>query len=220
MRFVFVESSIETIPEEISDHPVIRRDAERRKKPGRALLLDDSLHHQAMKDLEKREKRGRPDIVHHCLLALLDSSLKSFELYVHTVNDRVIWIDRYTRIPRNYNRFKGLIEDLFHKEKISSAGKILMEVRDLGLSDLLSQNTVVMKEGYGIEGLKRGVKKGIEDLCICIGAFPHGDFDSRTLEIFKEKNAVFAGFGDTPKTSLYATYKTVCFLESANNFLF
>ena len=220
MRFVFVESSIETIPEEISGHPVIRRDAERRRKSWETLLLDDSLHHQAMKDLEKREKRGRPDIVHQCILALLDSSLKSFDLYIHTVNDMVIWINRDTRIPRNYNRFKGLMEDLFHKKRISSGGRILMEVKDLSLSDLLSKNTVVMREGYGIEGLKKAIKKGMEDLCICIGAFPHGDFDSKTLEIFKEENAMFAGFGETPKTSLYATYKTVCFLENANNFLF
>ncbi|GAG78396.1 unnamed protein product, partial [marine sediment metagenome] len=31
-------------------------------------ILDNALHHSAMKNLKNSEKRGRPDITHLCLL--------------------------------------------------------------------------------------------------------------------------------------------------------
>ncbi len=211
MRFVFLESSLETIPPEIASHEVVRRDARRRGKRAEEIILDDSRHHRAMDGLENREKRGRPDIVHHCLLALLDSSLKDVEIYVHTISGKVIRVNRRTRLPRNYNRFVGLMEDLFRKGRISGGGEVLLEIVDDGLDELIDQNAVVMHEGYGVEPLLEAAESG--DLTVCIGAFPHGDFDDMVWEIFREKGVRFAGFGDEPKTSLYVTYKTICILE-------
>ncbi|MBE8539017.1 16S rRNA methyltransferase [Geoglobus acetivorans] len=211
MRFIFVEASLETIPEEISKHPTIMRDARRRKKSPGAMILDDSRHHQAMKNIENREKRGRPDIIHQCLLAVLDSALEP-EIYVHTIKGEVIMVNCRTRIPRNYNRFVGLMEDLFRKRMISSRGEILMSFTDLSLSELLTENTVVLREGHDRKAL---LERGIENITVCVGAFPHGEFEKETLKIFECAEARFAGFGDKPKTSLYATYKAICMLESA-----
>ncbi len=210
MRFVFVESSLETIPEEIQNHPDVVRSARRRGKRPEKLLLDDSIHHRAMANLEKREKRGRPDIIHQCLLAVLDSNLKDVEIFVHTVNGVVIWVNRETRLPRNYIRFVGLMEDLFDRGKIEANGKTLIEIRDIPLSSILTENTVVLKEGFSEENLVRSMDS---DLTVCIGAFPHGDFSDEAVGVFKKRNVRFAGFGKYPKTSLYATYKTVCLLE-------
>ncbi|WP_456477719.1 16S rRNA methyltransferase [Geoglobus ahangari] len=211
MRFVFLEASLETIPPEISDHEVVRRDTKRRGKRPEEILLDDSKHHRAMEGLENREKRGRPDIVHQCLLALLDSSLEDFEVYVHTVAGKVIRVNRKTRLPRNYNRFVGLMEDLFRRGRISAGGDVLLEIVDVGIDELISRNAVVMHEGYGVGPLLEAA--GSDDLVVCIGAFPHGDFDDELWRIFEEKGVMFAGFGDRPRTSLYVTYKTVCILE-------
>ncbi len=210
MKFIFVESSLETVPEEIKNHPDVVKSANRRGKLPEKILLDSSIHHRAMKGLEKREKRGRPDILHHCLLALLDSSLKDFEIFVHTVDGKIIWINRVTRLPRNYSRFVGLMEDLFERCKIQADGVTLLEIRDDSLKEILTENTVVLKEGYDESGLLTSVNS---ELAICIGAFPHGDFSNEIMRIFEKKNARFAGFGDEPKTSLYATYKAVCMLE-------
>ncbi len=210
MRFVFVESSLATVPKEIQDHPDVVKSARRRGKRPEKLILDDSIHHRAMASLEKKEKRGRPDIVHQCLLAVLDSNLENVEIFVHTVAGKIIWVNRETRIPRNYLRFVGLMEDLFDKKKIVADERTLIEIRDVSLLDILTDNTVILREGFTEENL---VKSMGNDLTVCIGAFPHGDYSDETMRMFKKRNAKFAGFGKEPKTSLYATYKTVCLLE-------
>lgn len=211
MRFVFLETSLETIPPEIADHEVVRRDARKRGKKPVDMILDDSRHHRAMESLDNREKRGRPDIIHQCLLALLDSALTDLEVYVHTIAGKIIRINRKTRLPRNYNRFLGLMEDLFRKGRISAGGKDLLEITDLGLEEIIPDGSIVMHEGYGSENLIEAVKEG--NVTVCIGAFPHGDFGEELWKLFREKRVRFAGFGDEPKTSLYVTYKTVCILE-------
>jgi len=207
MRFVFVETSLEKIPREILNHPDVLRSARRRGKEPEKIILDDSIHHRAMKSLKMRSKRGRPDIIHQCLLSLLDSNLEKFDTFIHTVNREIIWINRETRIPRNYNRFVGLMEDLFEKGIVKAKGDKLMEVLKISLSDILTENTVVMQEGYDEKNLVESIS---QNLTVCIGAFPHGSFCYEVMEIFKRRNAKFSGFGEKPKTSLYATYKTVC----------
>ncbi len=210
MRFIFVESSLETVPEEIQNHPDVVRGARRKGKKPEKIILDDSVHHRAMRNLDKREKRGRPDIVHQCLLALLDSGLEGVEIFVHTVSGKIIWINRETRLPRNYNRFIGLMEDLFDRGRIEASGKSLLEIKSLSLSEILTENTVVLQEGFDERNLVTSIN---HDLAICIGAFPYGDFSTDVMEIFERQKAKFAGFGDELKTSLYATYKAVCLLE-------
>ena len=211
MRFVFLETSLETIPREIMDHPAVVRDARRRGKKPKYMILDDSRHHRAMQGLSNREKRGRPDIIHQCLLALLDSALQDLEIYVHTIAGKVIRVSRRTRIPRNYNRFIGLMEDLFRRGRVVADGEVLLEVTGMSVEDVVERGSVVMHEGYGNESLVESAEAG--DVTVCIGAFPHGDFSDELWRLFREKRVRFAGFGDEPKTSLYVTYKTICILE-------
>jgi len=67
----------------------------------------------------------RPDIVHQCLLALLDSPLsKSGHLfiYIHTINNVLIEVNPQLRIPRTFSRFCGLFVQLLHKYKIKAVG--------------------------------------------------------------------------------------------------
>ncbi len=204
LRLVFVEASLETVPKVIAKHPAVLKDAKRRKKKPTEMILDDSKHHSAMKDLERREKRGRPDIIHQCLLLALDSPIEDLEIYVHTINDVVIWINRKTRLPRNYNRFIGLMEDLFKKGKIV-ADETLLEITNLSLRDILKgHKVVVMSE----KGKKRDFK--LENCAVCIGAFPHGDFDEKTLKVFEDLNAEFVSIVDKPVTALYTTCKVLC----------
>ncbi len=198
LKLVFVESSLETVPKEIARHPAILSDARRRKKKPYEIILDDSKHHTAMKDLERREKRGRPDIVHQCLLLALDSPV-DFDLYVHTVNDVILWINRRTRLPRNYNRFVGLMEDLFRKKEIKADGEVLLKITDFKLEDVLEGEVFVMSE----KGIRRDVR--FKDCTVCIGAFPHGDFDERVLRIFEGFDAEFISISDRPVTALYTT---------------
>jgi rRNA small subunit pseudouridine methyltransferase Nep1 len=61
IHLVFVDASLELVPEKLLSHSTVRKYAKRFNK-GKEILLDDSYHHSAMKKLENREKRGRPDI--------------------------------------------------------------------------------------------------------------------------------------------------------------
>ncbi|MEM4586704.1 MAG: 16S rRNA methyltransferase, partial [Desulfurococcaceae archaeon] len=116
LHIALVESALETVPKEIIDHPAVVKNARRRGKKPWEVLLDVSLHYHAMKNLKDWFKRGRPDIVHVTLLEALESPLNRsglLEIYIHTYGDYVLFIDPETRIPRNYNRFVGLIEQVF-----------------------------------------------------------------------------------------------------------
>ena len=96
LNIVLARSALETIPEEIVNHPSVKKWAERRRKDPRKLLLDMSYHYAAMRELKDWNKRGRPDIVHITLLNLLGSPLNNeglLRVYVHTLNDYIITIN-------------------------------------------------------------------------------------------------------------------------------
>ncbi len=207
-RFIILESSLELVPEEIADHPAIVSDARRRRKKAVELLLDDSKHYSAMKTLEHREKRGRPDIVHQCLLLLLDSPLRSFEIYVHTIKDEIIRFSRDTRLPRNYNRFVGLMEDLFKKGKIEANGKVLIEILNVELPEIVGDRNVLLLTEKGERFEAKMLEK---EVSICIGGFAHGDFFDKTLRNLGRYRAV--SLGRESYTSLYVTSKILCEYE-------
>ncbi len=211
LHLVFLESSIELIPPEIRNHPSVISDAKKRKKNPSRIILDGSRHHAAMKKLFRAEKR-RPDIIHTCLLIALDSPLKNLSIYVHTFDGKVIWINRETRLPRNYNRFVGLMEDLFEKRRITSGEKTLLEITDLTLHELLDALgcPVVVMDERGTLSLERALK---EDVAVCIGAYPHGDFETETLDVLKNYSPDFVSVSPEPLTSLYVTGRVLCEYE-------
>jgi rRNA small subunit pseudouridine methyltransferase Nep1 len=60
----------------------------------------------------------RPDIVHQCLLTLLDSPLSRagrLQVFIRTTKNVLIEVNPKTRIPRTYRRFAGLMVQLLHK---------------------------------------------------------------------------------------------------------
>ena len=216
VRLVFVEASLETVPKEIVYHAqVIKASRIRGKKPENT-LLEDYLHYKAIKKLDKSEKRGRPDIIHRCLLLCLDSNSDNLfsEIYVHTLAGKLIWVNPEVRLPRTYERFRGLMEKLFLDRRIvTDTNNVLLELTDLSLEDVLKGRVVVLRE-KGNEGDGNSCERIKKAGTICIGAFPHGDFEKETLEIFLEKKAEFISFSRKSYTSLYALCRTICCLLS------
>lgn len=54
----------------------------------------------------------RPDILHHSLLALLDSPLNKagkLQVYVQTTKSVLLYVNPKIRLPRTYKRFAGLM---------------------------------------------------------------------------------------------------------------
>lgn len=193
LHIVLVEGALETVPPVILRHPSVRRNAKRRGKRPEETLLNRSLHHSAMDRLPESHKRGRPDIAHFCLLEALGSPLNregGLRVWVHTYGGYAIEISSRARLPRDCNRFDGLVEQLFSEGKVGpEGGEPLMTLRQMELGALLeeisSRRTVALTS--------HGEPSSLEDLCnslvpcdasaAMIGAFPHGPMREETLSL-------------------------------------
>ncbi|MGD9131852.1 MAG: 16S rRNA methyltransferase [Candidatus Bathyarchaeota archaeon] len=193
--FVLAEAALETVPEELWSHPAVRRHSKRQRKPPQQLLLDRSLHHQAMKRLEDNLKRGRPDITHFALLEALGSPLNKealLQTYVHTCSDYVITVKPATRLPRNYNRFIGLMEQLFHQGKVPSTGETLLKLEHKTLPTLLAETKADYILALSREGKPKTLQDAVSTLqtkqrpAVLVGGFPHGHLSETAIQLADE----------------------------------
>ncbi|RLE72577.1 MAG: 16S rRNA methyltransferase [Thermoprotei archaeon] len=209
ITFIIAESSLELVPIAIADHPDIVRHARKRKKKPYEIILDMTYHYRAIlsSNIPQKHKRGRPDIVHRAILLALDSLLNKLgflRLYLHTIDDKIIWISPNARIPRHYNRFIGLMEKLLSIGKIiantEKGEETLLEILPISLENLLDNlrpNIVIgfskrgkIKEGL-LEYLSTLIQRNIDknryvNIVNIIGGFPHGTFSQRVLKIVDE----------------------------------
>ena len=197
LTLILAESSIELVPNEIRGHPAILSWAERKKKDPRELILDQSYHHSAILRLGKSGiGRGRPDIVHFCLLLALGSPLNldnQLSCFVHTRDDHVITIDPRARLPRNTDRFTALIEQLYQDSIIPSSGPPLLKLGKESLKDLLtkiSPDTVVALTTVGspkpMEAISVGLREAKRPVLI-VGGFPAGHFSDQAMNLASGK---------------------------------
>lgn len=96
-------------------------------------LLNVDDHKGLLKKHNKDPSLYRPDILHHCMLTLLDSPLNKagfLQIYIRSRNNVLIKVHPSIRLPRTFNRFCGLMVQLLHKFSIhASDGNIkLMKV--------------------------------------------------------------------------------------------
>jgi rRNA small subunit pseudouridine methyltransferase Nep1 len=200
ISIVLADSALEVVPKEIADHPSVQRAAERRGKDPLKTLLDMSYHYTAMKDLDWWDRRGRPDITFITLLNLMEAPLNKeglLRVFVHTNQDYIISIDPRTKLPRNYTRFCGLMEQLFEVGKVPPRGKPLMTLTRGTLKELVEQlspsRTILLTEKGRKGKLENFAKKVAEEErpLIVIGGFQRGEFGKRDLELADEKVSVY-----------------------------
>jgi rRNA small subunit pseudouridine methyltransferase Nep1 len=164
------------------------------KKPAE-VLLDRAFHHMAMQRLARKrfrspvEKMGRPDIVHTTLLQVLETPLNwedQLRVFIHTQDDYLISINPKIRLPKNYTRFVGLIEQLFAKKQVPERGGALMKIEKGTIQNLITRIRPSRVLGFSILGqptLMRAVAAGvckIADPLVFIGGFPRGHFSEDT----------------------------------------
>ncbi|OAG30314.1 rRNA small subunit pseudouridine methyltransferase Nep1 [Nematocida sp. ERTm5] len=120
-------------------------------KRGKFLLSSD------MNEAKKRINRNqyRPDILHQCLLILLDSPLNKsgqLEILIELTTKKIIKLNKSIRIPRVYNRFNGLFVQLLERHRIySEESRIeLMKVEKEGIEYFISNDSI--KIGLSQEG--------------------------------------------------------------------
>ncbi len=189
LTLILADAELELVPSALAGHPSVRTSAKRRGRSPGAVLLDSSLHHPALKKFPEGDRRGRPDIAHLFGLLCLDSVLNAqgqLRTVVHTRNDDIIRVAAETRIPKNYPRFVGLVEDLFQKGAVPEDHPLLTLERGVSLEQLLSESSApkwVFQEGGDRVNLWTEFAKLEGDLVAIVGGFPHGDFRSPVTEL-------------------------------------
>jgi rRNA small subunit pseudouridine methyltransferase Nep1 len=192
LSLILAESSLELVPKDLQNHnSVISHSKKLGKKPSE-ILLDNSWHFGAMKGISNEIKRGRPDLVHFSLLEATSIPLyyeKKIQIYVHTIEDKVIFIGDDVRLPKSYHRFIGLIEKLFSEKIVKSDGKTLLAIKDMTFNQLLQKINPKRIIGLSAQGIPSTCEKVAEkltaDSCIVIGGFPKGHFSNEIKKRFE-----------------------------------
>ena len=139
-----------------------------------------------MARLKDSEKRGRPDLVHVTLLSVTGTPLYldgSVRVFVHTCDDVVLEIAEKTRIPKNYLRFRGLMEEVLAERPKQG----LISVHSMGIKELVRRISASEAYGLTVQGKMTPLEElakiiaASENPCITVGGFPHGHFSPETL---------------------------------------
>ena len=78
-------------------------------------LLNMDDHHWLITKKKRNPEDYRPDIVHQCLMSLLDSPLNKngkLQVFLRTQKGHTIEVNPNIRLPRTFKRFSGLFAQL------------------------------------------------------------------------------------------------------------
>lgn len=190
---------MELIPPELTTLKQIQKYASQRKKKPSEILLDQTYHGQAMTRIEGHEKRGRPDITFLSLLTILETPLCKegfLTIHLHLRDGRIVQVNPEVRLPRNYDRFVGLFEQLLIKDQVPPDGVPLLKIIEKDLPSLLCEITSKHEESLSILTKDGGIRTTMSELesvlpstsdfpvIIGIGAFPHGEFSKGISQLF------------------------------------
>jgi len=187
ISLVLAESALELVPLELQDHPSVLSHAQKLGKDPSEILLDNSWHFAAMKGINNEIKRGRPDLVHFSILESTTIPLylqNKIKIYIHTIDDKVIYIGENVHIPKSYHRFEGLIEKLFLEKTIRFDTSILLEIKEKSFSELINEIKPSKIIGFSTKGELSSFEKISSEIsdntCLIIGGFQKGHFSEST----------------------------------------
>ncbi len=197
LSLIIAESALETIPKDLQSHNSVLASAKRLNKKPSEILLDVSWHFAAMKGIENEIKRGRPDLIHFCLLEACSIPLyfaNELEVFVHTIDDKIILLDKSVRLPKSYHRFAGLIEKLYSENKIEEDGKNLLKIKNMNFRDLIKEikpKQVIGLSSKGVPSSYQQLASEINrDTCIVVGGFAKGQFSENVKKYFDKTMSV------------------------------
>ncbi|KAL7273507.1 18S rRNA pseudouridine methyltransferase [Rhizina undulata] len=149
-------------------------------------LLNSDDHIGVLKKMGRDISDARPDILHQCLLTLLDSPINKagkLQVYIQSSKGVLIEVNPTVRIPRTFKRFAGLMVQLLHKLSIrstSSSEKLLKVIKN-PVSQYLPPNC--RKVTLSWEAPVQNVREYIstlgdeESICVVVGAMAKGKDD-------------------------------------------
>lgn len=187
ISLILSESALELVPYELQEHPSVISHAKKLGKHPSEILLDNSWHFAAMKGIKNEIKRGRPDLVHFSILEATTIPLyyqNKLNLFVHTIDNKVIHFGNNVHIPKSYHRFQGVIEKLFQEKKVLSKNELLLEIKDQTFSELIHEINPFNVIGFSTSGQSSSYQKIASEIpdnsCIVIGGFQKGHFSDST----------------------------------------
>ena len=187
ISLILSESALELVPYELQEHPSVISHAKKLGKHPSEILLDNSWHFAAMKGIKNEIKRGRPDLVHFSILEATTIPLyfqNKLNLFVHTIDNKVIRFGKNVHIPKSYHRFQGVIEKLFQEKKVLSKNELLLEIKDQTFSELIHEINPSNVIGFSTSGQSSSYQKIVSEIpdnsCIVIGGFQKGHFSDST----------------------------------------
>ena len=207
LKILIADAELELIPKEMVDDYSIRLHAKKRKKPAQKILLDSNYMHTAIDRHFPGEsnRRGRPDIIYHLLAVVMESILNKkggLRVWIHTRNNLVIEMSPDTRLPKSYNRFVGVFEDLFEKGEIKYEDKTLLKIREGDIKQMIglsgTKNLKILSPKGKKASIAELVEAGTEDISFIIGGFSEGDFISdvygvaESFSIFEEELTIWS----------------------------
>ena len=113
-------------------------------------------------------------------------------MYIHTNRDYVITVNPTARLPRNYSRFIGLVEQLFQQGKVPSEGEPLLKLEHKTLKQLLTETKTDHILAFSREGKQKTIQDAISSIqkkqnpTVIVGGFPHGHFSRNTTQLVDE----------------------------------
>jgi len=204
ISLIISESALELVPFELEDHPSVISHARKLGKYSSEILLDNSWHFAAMKGIKNEIKRGRPDLVHFSILEATTIPLylqNKLNLFVHTIDDKVIHFGKNVHLPKSYHRFEGVIEKLYQEKKITVKNDLLLEIKDQTFLELIDEINPSKIIGFSTEGQLSSYEKIAAQIpdnsCIVIGGFQKGHFSNsvqnKITDLFSIGNESFEG---------------------------
>ena len=219
ISLIISESALELVPFELEDHPSVVSHARKLGKYPSDILLDNSWHFAAMKGIKNEIKRGRPDLVHFSILEATTIPLylqNKLNLFVHTIDDKVIHFGKNVHLPKSYHRFEGVIEKLYQEKKIMAKNELLLEIKEQTFSELIDEINPSKIFGFSTEGQLSSYEKIAAQIsdnsCIVIGGFQKGHFSDSVqntiTDLFSIGNESFESHVITSRI-LYEYEKTI-----------
>jgi rRNA small subunit pseudouridine methyltransferase Nep1 len=219
ISLIISESALELIPYELEGHPSVISHARKLGKHSSEILLDNSWHFAAMKGIKNEIKRGRPDIVHFSILEATTIPLyleNKLNLFVHTIDDKVIHFGKNVHLPKSYHRFQGVIEKLYQEKKIIANNELLLEIKEQTFSELIDEIKPSKIVGFSTEGELSSYEKIAAQIsdnsCIVLGGFQKGHFSdsvqNKITDLYSVGSESFEGHVVTSRI-LYEYEKTI-----------
>lgn len=203
LTILLAEAAIEVFPKELLEDMKTRQYLSKLKKSADDLLLDMSYHSHLTTNLPDAEKRGRPDIVHFALLSCFGSILARdhrLNVIIHTYNDEILHLHPDIRLPKNIERFNGLMLQLFKEKQIPpDSQEPLMTISKSSLSDFVTElrdkHDLIIE--FSVKGEQKSsseyseiIHNAINPLLI-FGAYPKGEIKSLPDDLVDRKIAIY-----------------------------